>query len=141
MILFFWRIIGLRILPIWKLAELPQDLSRNFRCAVWWSVATACYIVWLFRFITPFSITLLYYLCKIIHILLFITTNIWLQHNFAYPRTRIIRISDAGEVLFCYGFLTRDVKSWIETVFIGCKNTRKCWLYPLFARKKSEKWI
>ena len=40
--------------------------------------------VWLFRFIKHFSITLLYYLCKIIHILLFITTNIWLQHNPAY---------------------------------------------------------
>jgi hypothetical protein len=32
--------------------------------------------VWLFRFIKHFSITLLYYLCKIIHILLFITANI-----------------------------------------------------------------
>jgi hypothetical protein len=32
--------------------------------------------LWLFRFIKHLSITLLYYLCKIIHILLFITTNI-----------------------------------------------------------------
>ena len=82
------------------------------------------------------------------HILLFITTNIWLQHNLAYPRNghhiyteilvvrRIIHISDAGEVLFCYGFLTRDVKSWIETVFIGCKNTRSV-DYILFLPEKS----
>jgi hypothetical protein len=51
-----------------------QDLSRIFRWVVWWSVANACYRVWLFRFIKHFSITLPYYLCKIIHILLFITT-------------------------------------------------------------------
>ena len=111
---FFWRIIGLRILPIWKLAELPQDLSRNFRWAVWWSVATACYIVWLFRFIKPFSITLLYYLCKIIHILLFIATNIWLQHNFAYPRTP---------------YLHRDSRSETYNTHIGC---RRCLVLLLF---------
>jgi hypothetical protein len=44
-----------------KLAELRQDLSRTFRWAVWWSVANACYLVWLIRFIKHFSITLLYY--------------------------------------------------------------------------------
>ena len=77
------------------MVELRQDLSRNFRWAVWWSVANACYLVWLFRFIKHFSITLLYYLCKIIHILLFITTNIWLQHNPAYSGCHL----DTNEIL------------------------------------------
>ena len=132
------------------MAELRQDLRGIFRWAVWWSVANACYLVCLFRFIKHFSITLPYYLCKIIHILLFITTNIWLQHNPTFPGCHIyteilvmrciIRKSDAWEVLFCYGFLTRDVKSWIEPVFIGCKNTR-CVDYILFLPEKSEKWI
>ena len=99
--LFFWRTRGLRIIPIYKLAEWRQYLNRNFLRAVWWSAANACYLVWLFRFIKLFSIALLYYLCKIIHILLFITINIWLQHNPTYSGRRDYRSATYNTQIGC----------------------------------------
>jgi hypothetical protein len=93
-----------------KMVELQQVLNRNFRRAVCWSVANACYLVWLFRFIKHFiSPYFIIYARSFIYFYL-------LQHISDYsiiPPTldteiivvrRKIRKSDAGEVLFCYGF-------------------------------------
>jgi len=108
---FFWRTIELRIFPMQKLR-----LSRTFPGVSDNRTPSVRSQMCMFRFLKYFYITLPYYLCKIIHILLFIKTNIWLQHNPAYSgrhldtneilvvRRRIIRKSDVGEVLFCYGF-------------------------------------
>ena len=103
----------------------------------------------MFPFLKYFAITLPYYLCNIIHILLLIATNIWLQHNPAYSgrhlhtneilvvTRRIMRKSDAGEVLFCYGFYITC--TFVNgTVFIGCKNTRRVY-YIRFFQEKSPK--
>ena len=46
------------------------------------------------------------------------------------------------KVLCCYGFLTHDVKSWIEPVFIDCKNPRSVYyilFMPLKVRKNNLK--
>ena len=93
MILFFLFLADSTYIKIGGIAtRFKSELSMG-RLMIGCKCVLPC--VWLFRFIKHFSITLLYYLCKIIHILLFITANIWLQHNPAYSGRHL----DSNEIL------------------------------------------
>jgi hypothetical protein len=76
--------IELRISLCKNLQNLRPRLSRTFPGVSDDRTPSVRSQMCMFRFLKYISITLPYYLCKIIHMLLFITTNIWLQHNPAY---------------------------------------------------------